>query len=124
MKKTRQKRKLNLHKPENNSTDYPFFGTYHILIVGSRNQTNYTERLKKHGLIVQWHNPFEEGYKRLNGKYQKADAVIVCTRHIPHSVLDHIDKKSEKVELLERDNEEILASRVPYLLEQLKKTNG
>lgn len=124
MKKTRQKRKQQLQKPGDNQTDYPHFGHHHVLVIGSRNQSNYTKRLVKHGVEVLWHNPFEEGYKRLSGKYQKADAVIVCTRHIPHAVLDHIDKKDEKVEFLERDNEEILASRVSYVLTRLQKTDG
>lgn len=116
MKTTRHKRKQALHKKEVDEEDYPFFGAYDVLIIGSRNQNGYTKRLEKHGVNVMWHNPFEEGYKRLQGKYQKADVVLVCTRHIPHAVLDHIDKKAKKVALLDRDNEEIVASRLYYVV--------
>ncbi|PGK51322.1 hypothetical protein CN918_26390 [Priestia megaterium] len=98
---------------------YPYFGDARILIIGSRNLSIYQQRLIQHGLEVDTHNPFEESYPRLDGKYQRADIVIVCTSHISHSVYNHVDKNHPKVELIERDNEEWITARVRFTMMKL-----
>lgn len=100
-------------------TYYEHFGKSKILIIGSRNLAEYEQRLEKHGLIVEVHNPFEENYHRLEGKFNSADVVVVCTSHISHAVMNHIDKKHPKVEMIERDNEEWIAVRVKFAMQKL-----
>ena len=96
--------------------EYECIGNAKVLIIGSRNLSEYQQRLVKHGLEVETHNPFEESYHRIEGKCQRADIVVVCTSHISHSVMNHVDKKDPKVELIERDSEEWIVTRVRFAL--------
>lgn len=112
--------KHNKTEKQKDKQEYIPFGKETVLIVGSRNQSTYVNRLQNHGLQVLWHNPFEESYERLSAKYKKADLTIVCTSHISHSALEHIQKGQPHVELIERDNEELIAARVRYALLQLR----
>lgn len=105
-------------KEKKEKKHYLYFGEAKVLIVGSRNLADYQQRLIKHGLEVDTHNPFEESYTRLEGKCKRADIVLVCTSHISHSVMDHIDKKQEKVLLVERDNEDWLSTLVHFTMKQ------
>lgn len=102
--------------------EYPYFGDGKVLIIGSRNLAEYKQRLSKHGWKVEVHNPFEENYHRIEGKVQQADVVIICTKHISHATMDHIDKKQPKIELIERDNEEWLVARVRFAMNRLQNS--
>lgn len=92
------------------------FNNFTILIVGSRNKVQYTRILSKVGFNVTWFNPFEESENRLKDKIKYADVVIVCTRHISHSVLDIVDLHHRKTQLIKRDNNETILARVRYAL--------
>lgn len=95
---------------------YPYFGDYNVLVVGSQRMNQYKERLTKHGLKVELHNPFEEHESRMKPKADRADVVIVCTSHVSHAVLDHLDLHMKKVELIENDTEENIATRTRFSL--------
>lgn len=118
-KSPKKKSRVAVKNPDGN--DYPSFGSFAVLIIGSQNKNKYVERLLKHGLTVIWHDPFEESYNRLNDKYRKADVIVVCTSHTPHAVMDHVDINDSRVELVKRDSEEALAARVRYALLQTQK---
>ena len=112
-----------LHRQKKKSKTYTYIGPFHVLVVGSRFQSAYVARLKKHGLHVEWHNPHEESYQRLDEKHKKSEITIVCTSHVPHAVLDHINEEEEKVELIEHDREETIVARVRYAAIQLGLLN-
>jgi hypothetical protein len=85
------------------------------LIVTGRLNRNYRKRLSLYGVEVETHNPFEESYEVLSGKMQRADIIIVITTFVSHSVLNHIDINSDRVELMERDSIHAILSRIRYL---------
>ncbi|QNR65427.1 hypothetical protein IAQ67_16160 [Paenibacillus peoriae] len=85
-----------------------------ILVVGSRNISEYSHRLESHGFNVETHNPFEESYHLIEGKVRRSDIVIVCTSHIDHSIMDFIDKDDQKVELIEKDSSKKILVRARY----------
>lgn len=105
---------------EEKTNDYHYFGDYRALVIGSQRMNQYRERLNKHGLEVELHNPFEEHESRIKEKVDRADVVVVCTSHISHSVLDHLDLEMKKVELIEKDTEEKIAIRTRFSLVNLE----
>lgn len=92
------------------------FKGYSILIIGSRSKKQYVDLLSKQGATVMWYNPFEENLKRLDEKYKYADIVLVCTRHISHSIYNHIDISNKKVQQIKRDDNEVILARARFAL--------
>ncbi|MET3209702.1 UNVERIFIED_CONTAM: hypothetical protein ABIC26_002649 [Paenibacillus sp. PvR008] len=98
-----------------NKKEYLKFGKgLNILVVGSRNISEYSHRLSSHGFNVETHNPFEESYHIVEGKVRRSDIVIVCTSHVDHAIMDFIDRDDQKVELIEKDSAEKLSIRARY----------
>ncbi|WP_316571389.1 hypothetical protein [Neobacillus sp. YIM B06451] len=100
-KKDRKETKQKKYKP---------FGNYKVLIVGSRQMNEYKERLEMHGCTVETHNPYEEGFELFKGKIGRAEIILVCERHVPHNVWDHIDKQQPFVSVLKKDSSDLIAT--------------
>ena len=89
---------------------YMQFGNFKILVIGSRFMSDYKHRLEKHGCTATLHNPYEESFEVLKGKISKSEIILVCERHIPHSVWDHVDKKQPFVSALKQDSKDLIAT--------------
>lgn len=89
---------------------YTQFGNFKILVIGSRFMSDYKHRLEKHGCTAILHNAYEENFQVLKGKISKAEIILVCERHIPHSVWDHVDKKQPFVSALKQDSKDLVAT--------------
>ncbi|WP_430789870.1 hypothetical protein VBD025_04985 [Virgibacillus flavescens] len=103
------------HKKKRTSSGVPqkrylWFGNFKVLIIGSRFLSGYKERLLKHGCEIEVHNPYEESYELLSGKVNRAEIILVCERHIPHSVWDHVDKTQPYVSVLKKDSKELISA--------------
>lgn len=103
------KKKFNKEK-----TEYDYIGDFKVLLIGSINLSRYAERLKKHGIDAIVYNPYEESRKALNNKLISSDIVLHMVRHSKH--LGSIKNlKSNKIELIDNDNEEILVVKARYV---------
>ncbi|WP_373894191.1 hypothetical protein [Virgibacillus sp. CBA3643] len=71
---------------------YRAFGNFKVLILGSRFMSEYKHRLENHGCHVEIHNPYEESFEVLKGKINRAEIILVCEGHIPHSIWDYVDR--------------------------------
>ncbi|ASK61932.1 hypothetical protein CFK37_07045 [Virgibacillus phasianinus] len=102
----------NKKKPnsEGSNKDYSWFGNFKVLIIGSRFLNEYKRRLESHGCHVELHNPYEESYKILKGKLGRAEVILVCERHIPHSLWSYIDKKRPFVTVLKHDSRDLIST--------------
>lgn len=90
--------------------EYLSFGNFKVLIIGSRFLTDYKDRLAKHGCNAELHNPFEESNEVLKGKISRSEIILVCERHIPHGVWDHVDKKQPYVSVLKQDSKDLIST--------------
>jgi myosin heavy subunit len=97
---------------------YAKFGNYNVLIIGSRFMSDYKHRLELHGCTVSIHNPYEESYELLDGKVSKADVILVCEKHVPHSIWGHVDRNEEKVCVLKNDSKDLVATYAYLVLER------
>lgn len=111
--------KKKLDEIEKEMDKIAFERPFKILIVGSRNKEQYVNKLESHGLEVVWHDSYEEHESVLDGKFSRADVVIICTRHTEHTSIYRINKHDEKVELIERDNANTILHRIRYALIRL-----
>lgn len=93
---------------------YMYIGDFKVLLVGSQRMNKYKERLEKHGLEVVLHDPFEEYERLVKTKAESADIVILFTSHMSHAMLDLVDRKDDKIQLMEKDNEDTVVARVRY----------
>lgn len=94
--------------------EYIKFGTFRVLVIGSRFLHDYKERIERHGGKVEIHNPYEESYTLMEGKMNRADIILVCERHVPHSVWGHVDKNVLHVSVLKNDSKDMV-STITYL---------
>jgi hypothetical protein len=97
---------------------YAKFGSYKVLVVGSRFLPDYKHRLELHGCIVSLHNPYEESYELLDGKVSRADVILVCERHVPHSIWGHVDRSEEQVCVLKNDSKDLISTYAYVVLER------
>ncbi|MCA1054264.1 hypothetical protein LCM10_04630 [Rossellomorea aquimaris] len=97
---------------------YAKFGNYNVLIIGSRFLSDYKHRLELHGCTVSIHNPYEESYELLDGKMSRADVILVCERHVPHSIWGHVDRNVEQVCVLKNDSKDLVATYAYVVLER------
>jgi len=85
-----------------------------VLLLGARNRTSYIDALEKSNVQADWYDGYEEHPRVLQQKWNAAQIIIVCTRHVPHFVLDIVNKREERVQCLDRDNVKSLLVRVRY----------
>jgi len=85
-----------------------------VLILGAQKRNAYLKALGQSNLQADWYDGFEESPQVLKQKWKVADIIIVCTRHVPHFVLDIVDKQDARVECLDRDNAKSLLVRIRY----------
>lgn len=97
-------------KKQSTVKKYNQFGNFKCLVVGSRYLIDYKNRLELHGCIVEVHNPYEEGFELLKGKINRAEIILVCERHVPHSVWDYIDKRQSFVSVLKTDSKDLIST--------------
>jgi len=90
-----------------------------VLVIGSKFKNLYLEEMKKYKIKAEWFNPFEQNVNILNNLINKSDIVIVCTGHVSHSVIDHLDVNDIKNQLLYPDSKEKLIARIRYTAEML-----
>lgn len=96
--------------PPTSKKEYVWFGNFKVLVIGSQFLNEYKNRLEKHGCNVLLHNPFEESYEVLKGKISRSEIILVCERHIPHSIWDYVDKKQPYVNVLKQDSKDLLST--------------
>lgn len=101
-----KKRQTNLPSKK----EFLWFGNFNVLIIGSRFLSDYKDRLEKHGCSARLHNPFEESYQMLKAKTSRAEIILVCERHIPHSIWEHVDKKQPYVTALKQDSKDLIST--------------
>lgn len=99
--------------------DNLYIGSHQVLIIGSRSLSDYKMELERHGVKVELHNPFEESYSRIKEKVRRANVVLVCTSHVSHATLDHLDKNNPKIQFIEIDNSLTLLARTRVTLLQI-----
>ncbi|NWN98148.1 MAG: hypothetical protein HLX45_11620 [Bacillus sp. (in: Bacteria)] len=90
--------------------DYLYLGPFRVLVIGARFLNEYKDRLEKHGCIVEIHNPYEESYELLKGKISRAEIILVCERHVAHSVWDYVDKSQPYVSVLKKDSRDLIST--------------
>src|SRR5699024_3904231 len=93
---------------------YTQFGNFKILGIGSRFMSDYKHRLEKHGCTAILHNAYEENFQVFKGKISKAEIILVCERHIRHSVWDHMNKQLPYLSALKHVSKDLVAT-VAYL---------
>ncbi|WNS82184.1 hypothetical protein RRU94_15660 [Domibacillus sp. DTU_2020_1001157_1_SI_ALB_TIR_016] len=101
-----RKMKNDLTEPKN----YLRFGNFKILVIGARFMNDYRNRLENHGCSVELHNPYEESYEVLKGKLNRAEIVLVCERHVPHSIWNYVDRNQPYVTVLKKDSKDLISS--------------
>lgn len=98
-----------------------------ILIIGSRNKYKFTRALSKTGADVIWHEGYEDSEQRIGDICPSCDVVVVCTSHVPHSVIDKIhslddyNQNIDKYQMIKVDNTINIVSRIRYIVEKTKK---
>jgi hypothetical protein len=97
---------------------YANFGNYHVLVIGSRFLNDYKHRLEMHGCTAVVHNPYEESYELIEGKLSRADVILVCERHVPHSIWGHVDRSEQNVGVLKNDSKDLIATYTYMVLER------
>lgn len=97
-------------KVKQKTKNYLYLGPFRVLVVGARFLSEYKDRLEKHGCIVEIHNPYEESYELLKGKISRAEIILVCERHVAHSVWDHVDKSQPYVSVLRKDSKDLIST--------------
>lgn len=111
-KKAQQKREKREKKLEARKKKYQELGKHQVLLVGSRFLSKYKDRLEKYGFQVLIHNAYEDSIHLLKSKSNRVDVTVICERHIPHEVYDHISKRDPMVVCINRDNRDIVAREV------------
>ncbi|RIW30728.1 hypothetical protein D3H55_16510 [Bacillus salacetis] len=105
-------------KTKTRKRTFAAFGNYHVLLIGARFLSDYKVRLENHGCTVTIHNPYEENYDLLSGKLNQADVILVCEKHVPHTLWGHIDRTEEKVSILKNDSRDLVAAHAYWTLER------
>lgn len=90
--------------------EYAWFGNYRVLVIGSRFLNDYKNRLENHGCAAEIHNPFEESFEVLKGKVSRAEIILVCERHVPHSIWNHVDRSQLFVSVLKKDSKDLVST--------------
>ncbi|WP_106495862.1 hypothetical protein [Lentibacillus sp. Marseille-P4043] len=90
--------------------EYLWLGNFTVLVIGSRFMNEYKYRLQKHGCLVELHNPYEQSFEVLKGKIKRAEIILVCERHIPHSIWDYVDKNQPFVSVLQQDSKDLIST--------------
>ncbi|WP_079914152.1 hypothetical protein [Paenibacillus sp. 32352] len=117
---SRRRKKTNpasaLSTKEQNSHQAPliFSRKLKVLVLGARNRNNYIRKLEDCNLQADWFDGYEESPEVLKQKWGAAQIIIVCTRHVPHFVLNILDRRDKRVECLAQDNVKSLLVRVRY----------
>ncbi|MCJ7842906.1 hypothetical protein MUB24_18890 [Lederbergia sp. NSJ-179] len=100
------------------SKEYAYFGPFKVLIIGSRFLSEYKKRLEQHGCLVETHNPYEESYEILKGKISRSEITLICERHVPHGIWDHVEKKQPFVNVLKKDSKDLISTNTYLTLQR------
>jgi hypothetical protein len=71
-----------------------------------------------HGFTAVVHNPYEESYELIAGKLSRADVILVCERHVPHSICGHVDRSEQNVGVLKNDSKDLISTYAYMVLER------
>jgi hypothetical protein len=52
------------------------------------------------------------------GKLSRADVILVCERHVPHSIWGHVDRSEQNVGVLKNDSKGLVATYAYMVLER------
>ncbi|KQN96953.1 hypothetical protein [Paenibacillus sp. Leaf72] len=107
-------RKSHINTPNNEESYFPYFGNFNVLIIGSITQNDFLSRLTKHGLSVNFHNPFDENTELISAKVNKADVIVVITSKINHLLWGHLNKSDERIEEIESFAVDRVVARIRY----------
>lgn len=115
--------KTKKEKTRNIKRDVPFsLGGLKVLVVGSRNLAAYRDALEAAGAVAETHNPYEEDLKLLPHAVARAEAILVCASHVPHTVYELIDRSSPNVEVIHHDRVSVILARARFLAINLYRT--
>ncbi len=96
-------------------TPLPVDSDLRVLVVTALNGARYKRFLLDCGVQGDWIDAYEKNKKHVGNEMNKADVVLLCPEHMPHSVLDYLDSdKPHKYHFLPQHNEDIIWHRVRY----------
>ncbi|WP_366560124.1 hypothetical protein AB0R69_15605 [Bacillus pumilus] len=115
--RTRRK-KINFKE---NEVEYAHIGNFKVLIISSRDGKKFTERLRLHGLQVEWMDGFNK-LKETKNMIISADIVLACADSASHDIINHVSNQGNnpKYQVLFNPNEEAIVARTIYAKHQLK----
>lgn len=87
-----------------------------VLVLGSRKRNDYMAALREHGADADWFDGYEESLTVLKQKWRSANAVLICTRHVPHAVHDIVDRRDPRVQWLDQDNARLVVVHASHIL--------
>ncbi|WP_339278861.1 hypothetical protein NYE40_20170 [Paenibacillus sp. FSL W8-1187] len=85
-------------------------------MLGSRKRNAYLAALREHGAEADWFDGYEESLTVLKQKWRSADAVLICTRHVPHAVHDIVDRRDPRVQWLDQDNARLVVVHASHIM--------
>lgn len=119
-----KERKENVHKKpikhtQKSMEDYEYIGPISVLLVTSKNGIRYRDRLKKHGVMVEWMDPYEKSIVHIRNKANSFDMVLLLEDAMPHDARTLIEEfkneDSDKVQTMYHHKEETVVARVRYI---------
>ncbi|WP_144626489.1 hypothetical protein [Bacillus altitudinis] len=101
--------------------EHVYIGNFKVLIISSRDGKKFTDRLRLHGLQVEWMDGFNK-LKETKNMMISADIVLACADSASHDIINHVTNQGNdpKYQVLFNPNEDTIVSRTIYAKHQLK----
>lgn len=115
----RTRRKKNNTKE--NEVEHVHIGNFKVLVISSRDGKKFTDRLRLHGLQVEWMDGFNK-LKETKNMMISADIVLACADSASHDIIYHISDQGNdpKYQVLFNPNEDAIVARTIFAKHQLK----
>ncbi|MCY7679817.1 hypothetical protein MH122_13515 [Bacillus pumilus] len=104
-----------------NEVEHVHIGNFKVLIISSRDGKKFTDRLRLHGLQVEWMDGFNK-LKETKNMMISADVVLACADSASHDIINHVSDQGNdpKYQVLFNPNEDAIIARTIYAKHQLK----
>ncbi|WP_339239886.1 hypothetical protein NST06_11005 [Bacillus sp. FSL P4-0322] len=104
-----------------NEVEHAHIGNFKVLIISSRDGKKFTDRLRLHGLQVEWMDGFNK-LKETRNMMISADIVLACADSASHDIINHVSNQGNdpKYQVLFNPNEDAIVARTIYAKHQLK----
>lgn len=102
-----------------NKEDIQKVGDFSVLVFAGRFKARYKDYLENYGYKVDVYDGFSESTYNLRSRVKKANVILICTKHVPHMVLDFVETNDKRVIKLTVDNKEMLGYRTWFKLKEL-----